>query len=239
MTPSALSIVKVVAFHEKNTADVLDLKTGAKMPRVTIMCGRPVSTNSGSIATPEPTKGDDEYSPFETKDRDIYAGLGYFGNVPVIMGFFYPQVCQMFFADLARTFSRHASDVYSTTDKDGNVEVYHPSGTFMRIAVDPEHEDLTGKDIDGKWKIAKNTDKAVHVRLVVANGGETKADVHILPSGHVNITTPQVTVKGNVTIEGDGGVTGGWTVGAGASGTFTTPTGLTVTVQDGIVTNIF
>lgn len=239
MTPSALSIVKVIAFHEKNTADVLDLKTGAKMPRVQFMSGSPASTNSGSIATPEPTKGGGDYSPFETKDRDIYAVLAHFGNVPIIMGFLYPQVSQMFFADLARTFSRHASDVYSTTDGDGNVEVYHPSGTFLRIATDPNHEDLTGKDIDKKWKITKNKDKAVHVRLVVARDGDIKADIHVLPSGHVNVTTPQVTVKGNVTIEGDGGVTGGWTVGAGASGTFTTPTGLTVTVQDGIVTNIF
>lgn len=210
MTPSALKIVKVVAFHEKNTADVLDLSTGARMPRVGIMCGSPVSTNSGSIATPEPTKGDSDYSPFETKDRDIYAGLAYFGNVPMIIGFMYPQVCQMFFADLARTFSRHASDVYSTTDKDGNVEVYHPSGTFMRIAVDPEHEDLTGKDIDGKWKIAKNTDKAVHVRLVVANGGATKADVHIDPSGNIKVEHQgnlTMTTAGSATVDVSGSIT--------------------------------
>jgi phage gp45-like len=33
--------------------------------------------------------------------------------------------------------------------------------------------------------------------------------------------------------------TGNLTVGTGASGSFTTPTGLTVTVQDGIITNIY
>lgn len=37
----------------------------------------------------------------------------------------------------------------------------------------------------------------------------------------------------------DGAISGSLTVGKGASGTFTTPTGQTVTVQDGIVTNIF
>jgi hypothetical protein len=42
-----------------------------------------------------------------------------------------------------------------------------------------------------------------------------------------------------VNLTSDGGISGGWTVGNGASGTFTTPTGQTVTVQDGIVTNIF
>lgn len=239
MTPSSLMIVKVVAFHEKNTADVLDVSTGARMPRVAIMCATPAGTNVGRIDTPEPTPGETEYSIFETGDRDIYAGLAYFGNVPAIVGFMFPQVCQMFFADLKRTIDRHASDLYSTIDGDGNLEVYHPSGTMIRVATDPEHEDLTGADIDGKWKVEKNTDKAVHVRVVVANGGDVKADVHILPSGHINITTPQATIKGNVTIEGDGGVTGGWTIGAGASGTFTTPSGLTVTVQDGVVTNIF
>lgn len=48
-----------------------------------------------------------------------------------------------------------------------------------------------------------------------------------LRRGGVLITTPGAEASENLT------------VGNGASGTFTTPTGQTVTVQDGIVTNIF
>src|SRR3546814_4397963 len=43
------------------------------------------------------------------------------------------QVCQMLFKDLERRINRHASDVYSTIDADGNMEVYHPSGTYLQI----------------------------------------------------------------------------------------------------------
>jgi len=42
-----------------------------------------------------------------------------------------------------------------------------------------------------------------------------------------------------VTIDGSLWVTGNVSVGTGATGSFTTPTGQVVTVQDGIVTNIF
>lgn len=46
--------------------------------------------------------------------------------------------------------------------------------------------------------------------------------------------TASTLTPGGVAITG-----GGLTVSTGASGTFTTPTGVTVTVQDGLVTNIF
>lgn len=58
----------------------------------------------------------------------------------------------------------------------------------------------------------------------------------------------KITKGGGVRIKAPGGVradtpamtsTGNLSAGSGASGTFTTPTGDTVTVQDGIITNIF
>jgi hypothetical protein len=48
-----------------------------------------------------------------------------------------------------------------------------------------------------------------------------------LSGSSVAVTAPALSTTGNVV------------VGTGASGTFTTPTGQTVTVQDGIVTNIY
>jgi hypothetical protein len=52
------------------------------------------------------------------------------------------------------------------------------------------------------------------------------------PNG-ITTTTPLLTQNGNAT------VTGNVVVGSGATGSFTTPSGDTVMVQDGIVTNIF
>ena len=51
--------------------------------------------------------------------------------------------------------------------------------------------------------------------------------------GTVIINAPITTVQGNAT------VTGNLAVGSGVTGSFSTPTGQTVDVQDGIVTNIF
>lgn len=231
MINSSLGMAKVVAFHEKNCADVVMLSNGAQMPRVRILAGMG-GTNVGRIDTPPPTPGDKAYSPMETKDRDIYAAIAYLeGNVPVILGFFFPEISQLFFADVARSISRDGSDVYTSIDGDGNMEVYHPSGTYLRVGTDPEHEDLTGSDIDGKWDITKNTDKAVHVRLRVANAGVTKATVEIDPSGNANVSLAgnlTGTVAGNLSLA----VTGTMTTSA-ASWTHTGP----VTFVDDVQVN--
>lgn len=163
----------------------------------TVMDGRPLngvrvmsssaSTNTGlnDLATPDlPANGD----PFEvggnTGTRDIIACVSYFGGLPVVMGFLFPQVSEMLFSDKDRKIDRHSSDVYTTTDKDGNFEFYHPSGAFIRVAVASAHEDLTGKDFDGKWKIARNTDKQVHIHVEQAAGN---AIVDIAPNGKVSL----------------------------------------------------
>lgn len=52
-------------------------------------------------------------------------------------------------------------------------------------------------------------------------------------TGGAEITTPLLTIKAEVT------TTDNVKVGTGASGQFTTPMGQTVTVQDGIITNIY
>jgi hypothetical protein len=102
----------------------------------------------------------------------------------------------MLFAD-GRYVNRLASDVYVSVDQDGNIEVAHPSGTYFRIGETAEHEDLTGKDFNGRWKIRNNTDKAPHVKLSIGSGGEEKASFHIDPSGDLSVST-----IGNMTVSG-------------------------------------
>lgn len=75
------------------------------------------------------------------------------------------------------------------------------------------------------------------ITIVSPNKVEIDAGVNVV------ITTPSpgsVTVNSElIEFNGNLGVSGNVTVGNGASGQFTTPAGQTVTVQDGIVTNIF
>ncbi len=193
---------KVVAVHPGGYAvDLVFLDDGSRVPAV--QCLTPfASTNSGIADLPAPTPGQSAYDASETKIRDIYAMCGSFRGLPVVVGFLFPQVCQMLFDDANRRIDRHASDVYTSIDGDGNVELYHPSGTYLRIGTAAAHEDLTGKDFDGKWKITNNTDKAVYVHLGVANGGNSVASIDIDPSG--NITTQN---NGNLTATVGGGAT--------------------------------
>ncbi len=58
----------------------------------------------------------------------------------------------------------------------------------------------------------------------------------LLDAGGGILATPSAR---NFTIQGDLAVTGNIIAGTGASGTFTTPTGQIVTVQDGLITNIY
>jgi hypothetical protein len=104
---------------------------------------------------------------------------------------------------------RHGSDVYTSVDDLGNVEIFHPSGTYMRIGTDPAHEDLTGKDYDARWAIKRNVDQPVHVQLQVKNAGAVKATVNIDPSGNVSLTCAgayAVSAAGAMTIHSDASI---------------------------------
>lgn len=216
----SLRYARVVGIHpEANSVDLLFLDNGARAPLVQVMSPF-ASTNTGlaDLAEPSLANPSDKYSPKESKDRDIYALVGTVGGTPVVIGFLFPQVCQMLFEDINRRIDRHASDVYSTIDAAGNFEMFHPSRTYFRIGTDAAHEDLTGKDLDKKWKIGKNTDKEVHVHLEVWNGGAKKATVDIDPSGNVlldhigNLTANtggnlSATIAGTTAVDSTGKVT--------------------------------
>lgn len=172
------------------------------------------SSNTGYNDLPQPAtpSSGNIWDLRETTSRDVLAGVAFFGSYPVVLGFRYPQVCQMLFKDLERRINRHASDVYSTVDSEGNAEWYHPSGTFVRVGSTPAHEDLTGKDVDGRWKIARNTGAAVHLQVTVASGGGAVASLNIDPSGNVTLThsgsltvntsgTANVTAAGPATVK--------------------------------------
>lgn len=223
MAPS-LRWGRVAAIHpEDYSVDLVMTDTGDQLAGVQVLSPS-ASTNSGqnnlpSVATPS---SGNLWDLTETTSRDVLAGVAYFGQYPIVLGFRFPQVCQMLFAELDRAINRHASDFYTSIDGQGNYEAYHPSGTYLRIGTSPDHEDLTGKDFDGQWKIAKNTASAPHVHLTVANAGAPVASIDIDPSGNITLQNNgnlTATVTGNVV----GDVTGTVTLNAPAGTTVNGP----------------
>ena len=198
-----LRLAKVVAAHpEDHSVDLLMLDTADRIPGVQVLADF-AGTDFGSALVVEPDKASesDPWSPRDTNTRDILAVVGKIGASHIVLGFLFPQAAQALFARKNFKVTRHPSDVYTTVDDAGNVEVSHPSGTYLRIGESPDHEDLTGKDFDKLWAIKKNTDKAVHVRLRVANAGVVKATLTISPDGNVSVQS-----SGSVTLEASGDI---------------------------------
>jgi hypothetical protein len=194
-----LMLARVVKFHPHDgSCDCALYASGARVTAVPVLCGM-VSSSSGVVDFHQP-EGVGFDGPTSGK-RDIIAVLGAVSGQPVVIGFLAPPVSQVLFQRENFRVDRHASDVYSTIDKDGNVELAHPSGTFLRIATDPEHEDLAGQDYDRQWAISRNTAKAPWVSLTVANGGAVKASLRISPTGDVTLAN-----EGDITVESAGSV---------------------------------
>ncbi|CAE6714449.1 hypothetical protein [Paraburkholderia haematera] len=210
----ALGIV-VAVYPEGNSIDVLIPKTGDRLTNV--QCAAHTgSSNTGIMDLPEiGLPVDDSRWDIQLQgsgERYVRAIIWHVDGMPICMGFLLPQLTQMTFERDNFRVHRHASDVYSTINQNGDTEFYHPSGSFVRFAGNPAHEDLTAADVDASWKIANNTGSAPHMHVQVANAGAAVANIDIDPSGNITIThngNLTVNTQGNaaVTVEGTTTVT--------------------------------
>lgn len=188
-----LTLARVVKFHPHDgSCDCQLLYDGSRLTGVPVLCGM-ISMSSGRVDWHDPEGVD--WDSAGSRTRDITAVLGKVHDQPVVIGFVAQAVSAMLFDRKNFKVDRHASDVYSTIDNDGNLEVAHPSGTFLRVATSPAHEDLTGQDFDKLWSINRNTSKNVWLSVQVANSGGVKAIFQIDPSGNVSLTH-----AGNLTV---------------------------------------
>lgn len=210
-----LRLGRVVAIHpEDNSVDILMTDDGARLAGVQVLASV-ASTRSGLVDLPIPAQPHDENAKWDiaqATEEDVIAAIAYFDamRMPVVVGFLYPQINQILFAEKGRKIDRHESDVYSTVTKNGDTEWYHPSGTYIRVGVSPAHEDLTAKDFDKKWQINRNTDKAVHVQLTVKNAGSQVASLNIDPDGNItleNVGNLSIHAGGTMQLESEGNMT--------------------------------
>jgi hypothetical protein len=195
----------VVATYPQGCAvDVLLPDSGSRLTNVQVMLSS-ASDSSGTVDLPDPglPTDDTRWNLPSDPTRNIIAVVQSYKGNPVCTGFIMPKIGQMTFDRVNFRVFRHASDVYTTINEDGDTELYHPSGTYFRIGASPAHEDLTGQDYDGKWAIANNTAAAPYVKLALANAGVVKATLEIDPSGNMTVTAQTITA----TIGGDVSVT--------------------------------
>jgi phage baseplate assembly protein gpV len=215
-----LTLGVVVAVHpEGNSIDVVDSETGGWLGNVQVMS--PVgSSNTGHMDLPDiglPV-GISQWDLTQAPGRYVQALLTHVRGMPICVGFLMPQVTAMTFQRSNFRVHRHASDVYETTNAQGDHEWSHPSGSMMRWGQSPAHEDLAGKDFDGQWAITQNKGSAPYLNIVVANAGSPVATLQFDPQGNVTLTH-----KGNLTVNtsGNAAVTVGGTTALDSTGDVT------------------
>lgn len=226
--------VVVATYPEGSSVDVLVIDDGTRLSNVQVASWT-ASSNTGAVDLPDisAAAGQSRWDITQPVDRFVQAIIMFVRGAPICTGFIFPQVGQMSFQRKNFKVDRHASDVYSTINAVGDIETYHPSGTYLRIGASPAHEDLTAQDFDKQWAIKNNTGTAVHAHLVVANAGSVVATLDIDPSGNValthsgNLTTA---TGGNATIA----VSGSLTVNATGNATINTQANANVTASGGV-----
>jgi phage baseplate assembly protein gpV len=256
MLNNAVTIgVVVAAYPQGNAVDILLPHDGSRLFSV------PVEVPSGSSGTGVvdlPDIGlplDESRWQLTAKPEYYVRAVVHFPNgLPVVSGFLLPPDSQLLFTDKNRRIVRHASDVYTSLDQNGNFELFHPSGFYVRIGTSTAHEDLTAKDIGKKWAIKKNTGNAVHFFVSQPNGTSidlapdgslkinTTSTVNVTAGGAATVKAPSATIDspsthctGTLQVDGKITGTGGLAISGGGSGAAATITG-TMAVTGGDVT---
>ncbi len=199
-----LDLGKVVGVHrESQKVDLLMLSNDRPLSGVKVMSGM-ASGDAGysDIPVPDVSNPANPFQSTNTGGRDMFAVVAFFpGAGPIAIGFLFPETAQCLFPDANRMIYRHASDAYFTIDGAANTEFAHPSGLYLRVGTSSAHEDLTGKDYNGRFKITRNTAADVHFHLQM--GGNTMS-LDVDPAGNIAINTNatvNVTAQGAATLK--------------------------------------
>lgn len=198
----------VVATHpEDHSVDLVMSDDGSRLVGVQVMTPSG-STRTGTIDMPAVPEKANKWDITQPTDQEMIAMVATFGSGnPVVVGFLYPQINQMLSSDPKRRVSRHQSDVQWSIDGDGNVQLVHPSGTYIRIGESADAEETAGKNADANAAVDRNTGRQVNVRIGMGGG---TAILTIAPDGAVSLTT-QTTInlkaQGAISIESGDSIT--------------------------------
>lgn len=232
-----LRVGYVVETHpEDHSVDLVMADDGARVIGAQVVAPD-ASARSGTAGMPKVTpKSKDKWDITQAPDDAMKAMVGFVhGRQPVVVGFLFPQINQMLpkKGSTARRY-RHPSDLETLIDDGGNLQVTHPSGTYIRIGETIDH---AAPEVADKTATDRNTARKVNIHIGMADGAleltlsptgavslrcnqgvtvDAGQKVHVkAPS--VTLETPIVTATQNVTIQGNLTVQGSTAVEAIAS----------------------
>lgn len=209
----------VVATHpEDHSVDLVMVDNGERLIGVQVATPGG-STRSGTVDLPAVPEKQDKWDITRETGQDMKALVGFVRGQPVVAGFLYPQINQMLSRDPKLRYSRHQSDVEWMIDGDGNIQLNHPGGAYIRIGETPDKVDTAGKNADGNAKADRNTGRKVNVRVGLA--GNTVV-LTMTPDGAVTFKLEQ---DFNIEAEGDIAMKAGGNIAMEAGGDITMEAG--------------
>lgn len=190
----------MVATHpDDHSVDLVMSDDGSRLVGVQVQVPSG-STRTGTVDLPAVPEKANKWDITDPTDQEMIALVDKFGSgVPVVTGFIYPQINQILSKDPKRRLSRHQSDVQWSIDGDGNIQLVHPSGTYVRIGESADVEETAGANADANAAVDRNTGRKVNVRIGMAGG---TAVLTIAPDGAVSLTT-----QSTVNVDAQGAVT--------------------------------
>ncbi len=187
--------------------EAIFLDTGDYVRDVQVMT--PYGGTDFGYTTGVPFPDEEGHDPNMTENdadvRHIVAVIACLQGMNICLGYLYPQITQMAFtrSDKNRLIERHPSDTYRTIADDGDMDLVHPGGAYIRMGEGESPDTLEGRDYDGVWKIKRNKDKSVTITLASREAQmRLTPDGRILLSGATSIEAeaPAITVKSSETI---------------------------------------
>lgn len=201
---SGLRIGIVVATHpEDHSVDLVMADDGSRLVGVQVLSGS-ASARSGTVDMPAVPEKADKWDITKETGQDMKAVVGFVGRHPVVTGFLYPQINQVLSKDAKLRYSRHQSDVEWSIDGDGNIQLTHPGGAYVRIGEAADKVDLAGKNADANSAADRNTGKKVNVRIGLAGNAVV---LTLTPDGDVTIKLDKdlsIEAGGNASIKVEG-----------------------------------
>lgn len=176
----------VVAVHPEDHSVDLVLSDGRRIVGAQVATPNG-STRSGTFDMPAVPEKGNKWDITKPTGQDQTALVGWVGGIPVVVGYLYPQVSQMTFNDPKARVTRHQSDVMSMVDGDGNMQMTHPSGAYVRMGETADAVDLSAKNTDANLSTDRNAGRKLFVRVCVPGA----FDLKITPEGQLTLTLEQ------------------------------------------------
>ena len=194
----SLRVAIVVETHpEDHSVDLVMLDDGSRHIGVQVLAQN-ASARTGTLDMPKIVQPGNKWDITKTNGQDMKALVAFAGRTPVVVGTLFPQVNQVLLKDAEARRYRHQSDVETLIDGSGNMQVTHPSGTYIRIGEATDADTMAGKHADAN-ATDRNTGKRVNIHIGMAGGA---LELTMTPDGAVTLRCNQ-----GVTVDAGQGVT--------------------------------